>query len=264
VIGGSHSFRRNVISGNGATGVRIRGEGSLGNEITGNYIGTSADGTVGLGNGENGVYLLQHPQDTVIGPDNVISGNEGYGVLVSSSVTGTVVMSNTIGAAANGVDALPNSGMGVAISSGGTVVGPGNTIAHNNNDGIAVWNGMGTVITQNSIHTNFYEGIDLNVGINGGIAPPVVDSVLGQAHGTACPGCTVEVFSNSTSDDEGETYLGRVVADGSGDFTVAVGALDGVWVTATATDPISGTSEFSGSFYVTGDYVLLPLLTRDL
>jgi hypothetical protein len=59
----------------------------------------------------------------------------------------------------------------------------------------------------------------------------------------------VEVFENGDTDGEGETYVGNTTA--TGDFTVTVSSLNDIYLTATATDAISGTSEFSAVFNTT-------------
>ena len=79
------------------------------------------------------------------------------------------------------------------------------------------------------------------------IAAPVIATAVGSFNimGTACPGCTVEIFENGDADGEGESYVGQAIANTSGDFGVTVGTLLVPYLTATATDSVSGTSEFS-------------------
>jgi hypothetical protein len=65
-----------------------------------------------------------------------------------------------------------------------------------------------------------------------------------QVSGTACPNCTVEVFSDA--EDEGAIYEGTTTANASGNWTLTKpGGLAGPYVTATATDGGGNTSEFS-------------------
>ena len=74
----------------------------------------------------------------------------------------------------------------------------------------------------------------------------------------------MEVFENSDTDGEGETYVGDTTATASGAFTVTVSSLIVPYLTATATDAISGTSEFSAVFTstVTGMNIYLPMILR--
>ena len=88
-IGGLVAGARNVISGNGGPGLSITGGGAMGNLVVGNYIGTDVTGTVdvsGAGVGFSGVDISDAPRNTigglVDGARNVISGNDGSGVLI--------------------------------------------------------------------------------------------------------------------------------------------------------------------------------------
>jgi hypothetical protein len=74
----------------------------------------------------------------------------------------------------------------------------------------------------------------------------------------------VEVFENSDADGEGETYVGNTIATAGGAFTVTVSSLTQFHVTATATDAISGTSEFSAVFRHVQFDTFLPLVVREL
>jgi putative surface-exposed virulence protein len=261
-VGGDAQGERNVISGNDRSGVEIRGSGTTGNTIRGNYIGTDASGTADRGNSAYGVYITVGAQNNTVGGDtpderNVISGNDMDGIVISRSDTmGNTVCGNYIGTAANGTGGLGNAWSGILISSGAqnNTVGPGNVIAHSGYDGVEV-NGIdttGNTVTQNSIFSNDM-GIYLTGGANGGIAAPViVTTTVGSVNivGTACPSCSVEVFENGDSDGEGETYVGTTTADAGGDFTLTIGSLSDPYLTATATDG-RGTSEFSAVFTAT-------------
>ncbi len=76
-----------------------------------------------------------------------------------------------------------------------------------------------------------------------------------------CSGCIVAVFENSNADGEGETYLGSTTASASGVFTLTVAALSERFLTATATDPALGTSEFSRVFD-TNPTLYLPIVLK--
>jgi hypothetical protein len=174
-----------------------------------------------------------------------------------SGTTGNTVSGNYIGTNASGTAGLGNSEYGVAIWLGArnNTVGPDNVIAHNTYDGVVVDGGTttGNTITQNSIFSNRM-GIEVTNGANGGIAAPaIVTTTVGSVNvvGTACAGCTVEVFENSDTNGEGETYIGSTTATASGAFTVTVNSLSDPYLTATATGVVSGTSEFSAVFAAT-------------
>jgi hypothetical protein len=269
IIGGDTPGERNVISGGLGSEYGVCIEGGVGNTISGNYIGTDANGTADLGNSGDGVYIEGGDQN-IIGGDtpgerNVISGNNAYGVVIYGSGTmSNTVSGNYIGTDASGTADLGNGWAGVYISWGpqNNTVGPGNVIAHNGYDGVLVnWsNTTGNIITQNSIFSNDQMGIGLINDANGDIAAPViVATISGSVNivGTACSRCTVEVFENGDTDGEGETYVGDTTADASGAFTFTVSSLSDPYLTATATDAVSGTSEFSAVF--TATTVIRPL-----
>jgi len=96
-------------------------------------------------------------------------------------------------------------------------------------------------IRGNSIHSNGGKGISLVDGGNEELAPPTVESV-GSVFGTACPDCTIDVYSDD--EDEGEVYEGSTTADGDGNWSLP-GTPEGPNITATATDSDGNTSEFS-------------------
>jgi hypothetical protein len=278
-IGGDTAGERNVISGNDDEGIRIDYTYTMSNTISGNYIGLAANGTDALGNTQHGVYIGGAQNNTVGGDTegerNVISGNGYNGVDISGS-DGNTVLGNYIGLAANGTVAHGNAWNGVNIrgDSQNNTIGPDNVVAHNGYNGVGVSGSSpsGNIITQNSIFSNTM-GILLGSGANGDIeAPTIMTTTLGTVNivgEDACPDCTVEVFENSDTDGEGETYLGSAIADGSGNFTVTVTYLTKPYLTATATDETYGTSEFSDVFEATVELspplgpVYLPIILRN-
>src|SRR5690606_10377822 len=104
LVGGATPAARNVISGNGIDGITIIGDPifvASGTVIQGNYIGLNATGTSAIGNGEDGVYILDAPDTSIIG--NVISGNGINGIGVEgAAAAGTIILSNLIGLNATG------------------------------------------------------------------------------------------------------------------------------------------------------------------
>ena len=178
-IGGVEAGARNVISGNTRFGVYLT-NGSTGNLIQGNFIGTDGAGSTSLGNAVGIEVGSNAPGNTIggvsAGAGNVVSGNAGNGInLRGSSVAQNLVQGNLVGTDALGTAALGNGGSGVAIAGGandttigGTTAGAGNTIAHNGGDGVFVASGAGHRIASNSIFSNGGLGIDLG---SGGVTP---------------------------------------------------------------------------------------------
>jgi len=167
---------RNIISGNGLSGVSIgrlfSGPGTNNNIIAGNYIGTDVTGTVALGNGTDGVLITAGASNNTIGGNssaarNVISGNTFDGIVITGAgTTGNVVAGNYIGTNSAGTAAVPNN-QGIVVSAGaagniigGTAPGAGNLIAFNG-AGVTIVSGAGNSILGNSSHSNTSLGIDL-------------------------------------------------------------------------------------------------------
>ena len=148
-IGGTAPGAGNLISGNSRWGIRVFG-GSL-NQIQGNLIGTDANGTAALPNGNNGILVQQGATNNTIGGTtpaerNIISGNGTYGVLIfTSATTANAVQGNYIGTDITGTVALPNGDGGVTVQSspgntiGGSTPGAGNLISGNNVNGVLIF-----------------------------------------------------------------------------------------------------------------------------
>ena len=249
-IGGESGEHGNVIAGNGHSGVMIEGSDTWSNEVGANLIGIALGGASPLGNGHHGVGIYGGAMDNSVGSDylqpNLIGGNGWSGVaIVESDLNG--VVGNYIGTDASGVRKLGNSSYGVHVV-GGIDNGIGsNTIAHNGADGVRI-EGATTVhnwITVNAITANGGKGIELVSGGNTELAPPVITSVTGgSVSGTACAGCTVEIFSDPTDEGQYVHSPPSAVADSSGNWSWS-GTITGANITATATDWFYNTSEFA-------------------
>jgi titin len=183
--------------------------------------------------------------------------------------TGNIVAWNYIGTDATGRAPLGNSVHGVRASDGAveSTVGPYNLIAYNGASGVMISGAdtEGIVVTQNSVHDNYDLEIYLAMsGNNDNPHPTITATALGSVEisGTACAGCTVEVFGNSIDTEAGEHYLGTTFADLSGDWVLSLGGLAHPYITATATDTVNGTSMFSHPFTATVRSLFLPLILR--
>jgi hypothetical protein len=130
--------------------------------VEGNWIGTAADGTSGLGNGRAGVGISGAPGNTIGGTaanaGNVLSANGDAGIyLFTSGATGNVIQGNTIGTDVTGASALGNTLEGVYVESaptntiGGAVAGAGNLISANQTRGLWLTNASWNVIQGNLI-----------------------------------------------------------------------------------------------------------------
>jgi hypothetical protein len=131
-IGGTSPQARNIISGNGASGVYI-GPGTSDNVVWGNYIGTNAAGTAPRPNGQNGVELLGTGHaigGTAPGAGNVISGNTRSGVYCQTYGP-TTIQGNIVGLTADGVTAVGNGYIGVYPDGSETLIGGSTSAARN-------------------------------------------------------------------------------------------------------------------------------------
>ena len=170
-VGGTTAAARNLISSNSGDGIQVAGT-STGNTIQNNYIGTDHNGTATLGNGNNGVQLLDGSNTHVgtAGAGNLISGNGNNGLRIGPlpsdgprvpAVLGNnFVQGNRIGTTAAGNSFLPNLTYGVQISSasgnliGGINSGEGNLISGNGNNGVFIDNQSGGDSTNNTLQAN--------------------------------------------------------------------------------------------------------------
>src|SRR3989344_2036589 len=111
LIGGATAGERNIISGNNSSGIFIYGTNTDSNEVTGNYIGTDANGTADLGNTLYGVYIYLGSRSNFVGPNNIIAGNDSDGVRVdwSGTLYNRVTRNSSYG----------NSGKGIKLINGG-------------------------------------------------------------------------------------------------------------------------------------------------
>lgn len=165
-IGGTTVGERNIISGNDAAGIDVSGASN--NKIIGNYIGTDVTGTVSLENEGYGI-LVVNSQETIIGgilpaERNVISGNNGLGISLTTSTIVTTgssnkVIGNYIGINAAGTANLGNSSDGISMDGssstntiGGATAEARNVIAGNGRYGVAIsGSSTGNIITGNYI-----------------------------------------------------------------------------------------------------------------
>ncbi len=295
----SDASEGNLLSGNTFAGVLITGQGTEGNAVAGNFIGTTVSGDTALPNGENaysnywgyrhpasggGVMIAGSAYGNLIDA-NVISGNYNLGVELSGNGTsGNVVQGNMIGTDLTGTLDLGNSSGGIEVDTGasdntigGTNAGAGNLITNNDGPGVIVGNSVndttvGDQITSNSIFGNQGPAIDLgNAGVISNSSSPqqgpnnlqnfpiivtAADGSLEGWLGGSTPDTTfrIDVFASGAygpgGAGEAQDYLGslNVTTDATGQVTFAVpfaAPASLPIVTATATDPLGNTSELS-------------------
>ena len=197
-----------------------------------------------------------------LGQGNLCSGNNGGILLCDEGTAYNTITGNLIGTDVTGTKPVGNiDGMFVSGNSSHNTIGPGNIIAYNHERAIVIQglDSVGNTITENSIHNNGWGGIQLLEGANDELVAPVISSfdlALGEAAGTACADCTIELFSEETSwqdciDPRRLSAEGRVIeeiakASSTGEFLIHMQQpFSYPHLTATATDLLGNTSEFS-------------------
>ncbi len=276
LVGGTTPEARNICSGNIAHGVHFdslhasfitpNAPVSL-NTVQGNYIGTDVTGQAPLGNQLPGVIFFFGASDNLIGGTGAGEGN--------------IIAYNTGHAVPDGLGGFINvPGAGVSVSYDPTFSDPeiandpsvrnrisGNSI-HSN---IAAYSndGLGIDLNASGNESDATDGVTVN---DAGDADdggnrlqnfPVLTAVSSSAGSTTIQGTlnstasmtfSLEFFTNSACDPsgfgEGETFVGvtsaTTDATGNASFSVVLPVSLGCrTITATATDALGNTSEFS-------------------
>jgi hypothetical protein len=241
--GSNDASERNVISANGDGIVMQHTEVRL-NTVAGNYIGLDASGTLDRGNLDRGIVLIDGATQNTIGGStaarrNVISGNDGDGIaLVGTGTTANIIRGNYIGSNAAGTAAVANgvNGIGVYFGAsgnriGGNLVGEGNLISGNANDGIVFANvgTSGNTVQGNAIGLNAAGTATLGNGAQGiWIGDGATNNLIGGTVAGAGNVIVGSTWSGITLADAGTS--GNVIAGNSIGTNAAGTLLAGNWV----------------------------------
>jgi hypothetical protein len=279
-IGGLDATNRNYISGNNQSGVNLGGTLSTNNALLGNYIGLNATNGA-VANSADGIRV-NAPRNIIggsaTGARNVISGNTGQGIEITTAGLGTIVRGNYIGTDPTGAVDRGNTLDGILSSAGGIIIGgsgagEGNLISGNAGDGIELTSltatnnlVFGNIIGANLTATTGLPNDDNGVLITTSSRSNIIGGVLtGEANVIAfngIDGITVaaavantnntfrgnSIFSNGTVSGELGIDLGTsgITANDSGDADTGANQLQNfpvlAWVTNTPTETI-----FSGA-----------------
>ena len=287
-IGGTTPAARNIISGNGFNpGVALTAA-AYSNIIEGNYIGTDITGTMPLPD-DIGVYVgvdsnvpneasagantiggivpgagnlisgnrldgIQMLGDTIVNANGVIAGDEVLGNMIGTDVTG----GNPLGNGRNGIQVLALAGGAVTYSSfiGNLAGTAGNVIAFNRANGVLinVGNAAGNAalnnhVIGNSIYSNQGAGVMVASGTQNEISRNSIYSNgnLGIALGTGGANINTPCSSNPSSGGPNNLLNAPVLTSSGGTGTT--------YITATATDSLGDTSQFSNAIGVSGGTV---------
>jgi hypothetical protein len=216
-IGGSSDGARNVIAGGSSEGIN-----SVRNcTIEGNYLGTNAAGTLGLGGYHGGAALDGVTNSTI--ENNVISTGSATGMRgllgdlvvgnkIGTDPTGTLVVGNDIG-----INLSSSGPLGVNNTIGGTTSSVANVISGN-----AVGIFLGGTASGTIAQSNLIEGNDIGTGPLGNGSVPntgdgivLVDGTSNNTIGGTAPGAG-NVIANNLGDGVGtETDVGASPGSGN-------------------------------------------------
>ncbi len=244
----------NIISGNN-TGIFL-GTNAQNNYIKGNKIGAGNSTDSSLPN-NTGILLDGADNNTIGGTSlpmeaNWVMHNNRDGIQFITTASDNLVQNNYIAWNDRGISAGATTGTSIQNTF------HNNNIYHNDQLGIDLfpWG-----VTPN-------DPGDGDLGANNLQNFPVISSATtSTVLGTACLGCTVEIFESavdSSGHGEGISPIGEGLTDLSGNFSIAIDPIATVdtcdYVTATATDANGNTSEFALNFLVGPCYTFSPQL----
>ena len=256
LVGGPTPAERNIISGNGASGLFINGAAASGNVIQGNRIGTDVSGSNVLRNvAGDGITLSSAPGNVIC--SNVISGSGQAGVAITgASATHNQLLGNFIGIDAFGRTNLGNHLAGVEIIGGGgnqiggTNAGDGNVISGNLLDGIALTGGTATNLIQGNFiglsaaGTNALRNGQNGISISGG-ASNLIGGAVAAARNVISGNSAYGIGILQLTDKENLVFGNYIGTDFTGTKAVS-NTLSGVQIQGCA-NTIGGTAAGAGN-----------------
>ena len=176
----------NTVSGNTVHGMYVYGVDSA--TIARNRIGYATDGTTVVGNGSDGIAMLNSSNVTIDG--NFVAGN-AEGIVLGANDVSNRLQNNVV---------LNNGTTGMLVNGAGST---------------------GNLIKAQSVSGHSGKGIALTNGANGGVVPPAITRmVFGSTFtvsGTSIPNATVQIYADP--DDEGLEFLASTTATPNGTWT---------------------------------------------
>jgi hypothetical protein len=269
-VGGSVANARNVVGFN-ADGIELDNGGQQ-NIIEGNFVGVGADGVTPAGNILHGIVIrssngfgpplgpaqagepgtsFNRIGGTAAGAGNLVEFNAAAGVAVFGNPVSASGQPN-VGNAIEGNSIYQNGRGSLTLSSAPTPllgIDLSNQFAFPRDDGFTANNSQGHGAANDP---NNFQNFPILTAVTPGASTTDISGNL-----SASPNTTyrVELFANNSDPlglpAEGQQFVGfvNVTTDGAGQvsFTTTVNTvvLPGQVVTATATDPVGNTSEFS-------------------
>jgi len=236
VIGGTGG-QSNVISANGGSGIHLDNQYDLGDVISGNRIGTKADGVTPLGNAAHGIFIAASAGNnsiggTAAGQGNIIRSNGLDGVYVAAS-SGNDILGNSI---------YGNGGLGIDLGADGVT-------ANDAGDGDTGANDLQNFPALSAAYNDGGGTLHINGSLN---ATPNLQHRIEFFVSSACDpsgygeGATLVTALNVTTDANGNAGFAATVPGSS------VGAGAYLSATATSNGGSGETSEFSACRQVVG------------
>lgn len=225
VIGGINPVDGNVVSGNASPGIRINGPTTTANTVLHNYCGVDSLGLNPIPN-NHGILLNNETNLNIIGPGNVVSGNDIDGIQLSNANNNTI-KGNLAGTDPTGTVAVSNLRHGIHLIAnasgnyvGGTGEGDGNVVSGNDDNGIHINGSASTanVVAGNRCGTNLAGTAALPNGERGiALVGSTSQNVIGP--GNLVSGNTTDGIQINNS--AGNTVKGNIIgADLTGQTSI--------------------------------------------
>ena len=239
--GGNQTVQTNVFSGNTNNGIEIGGDAS-GVTVDPNIVGMTTNGGTILANGGDGLLIDGTAHANIIGgyqasviPQNVFSGNVGYGVAITGQAYDNQVFNSYIGVQTLGVEAAGNQAGGVYIgdtATGNVIGGLGGTPSQPVADVISGNGGNGITLGSASSTTLILYNT-IGFGVDGILPVPNAGAsiVVNGSTGNVIVGNTVSCFAAGTriATAEGEMAV-ETLAAGDLATTAAHGDRPITWI----------------------------------
>jgi parallel beta-helix repeat protein len=214
-IGGTAAAARNVISGNGASGIWITDAGTHANVVQGNLVGTDETGLLALPNKTIGIAVDNFTYGntiggTVAGAGNIVSGNLQYGIHLYNGSTNNLIAGNIVGLTLHGDTALGNTYEGIGLDSAGTGNTIGGTVAAARNVVSANKGGWGGIMMRNSSNGTLVIGNYVGTDITG----TTTTGADNQPLGNVVWGMTID-YASANNTIGGTTAAARNVIAGT-------------------------------------------------
>ena len=256
-VGGLTTPAAAIIAGNAHFGILVAAGNTV---IQNNLIGTNLSSAAGLGNGVDGIAVIQGANNTIGGTataaGNLISGNGRFGIFLDGTgASGNVVQGNNVGLSLGGTLALANTFDAVALfggaagnTIGGTVAAAANVLSGNGRFGVYLSDAgtSGNVVQGNfigvnrsgSLLANGSDGVSVLSGASGNTIGGTVAAAANVISGNGRAGVVLGVQGTSNNRVQGN-LIGTDTAGTAADPNVVSGV---AIVTGASTNTIGGTA----------------------